>query len=171
MMKEQEIQVVQEKKLNKKGFSLVELIVVIAIMAIMVGIVGTQVLPYIEKSRQSKDYQIISGVCTAATTSYAAKAAYIDPTADDTVYSFKLFTTTSDVAEEVRKQVLELIGFEDKAKVEDFAKKMDSKVGKAIAEVNVKYTPSTGEVMVSVTGKTGASSNWKDGIFDPVSSK
>ena len=40
------------KKANKdnKGFSLVELIIVIAIMAILVGIVGTQVIPYIDKS-------------------------------------------------------------------------------------------------------------------------
>ena len=39
------------KKLNNKGFSLVELIIVIAIMAILVGVVGTQVIPYLERSR------------------------------------------------------------------------------------------------------------------------
>ena len=37
------------KKLDNKGFSLIELIIVIAIMAILIGIVGTQVVPYIEK--------------------------------------------------------------------------------------------------------------------------
>ena len=31
------------KKINNKGFSLVELIIVIAIMAILVGIVGTSI--------------------------------------------------------------------------------------------------------------------------------
>ena len=39
------------RKKDNKGFSLVELIIVIAIMAILVGVVGTQVIPYIEKSR------------------------------------------------------------------------------------------------------------------------
>ncbi|MBQ6094530.1 MAG: prepilin-type N-terminal cleavage/methylation domain-containing protein, partial [Lachnospiraceae bacterium] len=39
---------IQMKKLNNKGFSLVELIIVIAIMAILVGVVGTQVIPYLE---------------------------------------------------------------------------------------------------------------------------
>ena len=40
-------------KLNEKGFSLVELIIVIAIMAVLVGVVGTQVIPYMESSRKA----------------------------------------------------------------------------------------------------------------------
>lgn len=47
------------KKMDNKGFSLVELIIVIAIMAILVGIIGSQVVPYIEKSRVSKDKSYI----------------------------------------------------------------------------------------------------------------
>ena len=49
---------------DKKGFSLVELIIVMAIMAILVGIVASQVLPYMEKSRMSKDQQQLSSLCT-----------------------------------------------------------------------------------------------------------
>ena len=52
------------RKKDNKGFSLVELIIVIAIMAILVGIVGTQVLPYINKSKEAKDFQIINSYCT-----------------------------------------------------------------------------------------------------------
>ena len=40
----------QAKKKDNKGFSLVELIIVIAIMAILVGVVGTQVVPYLHNS-------------------------------------------------------------------------------------------------------------------------
>lgn len=54
----------QLKENDKKGFSLVELIIVMAIMAILVGIVASQVLPYMEKSRQSKDQQQLSGLVT-----------------------------------------------------------------------------------------------------------
>lgn len=54
----------QLKENEKKGFSLVELIIVMAIMAILVGIVASQVLPYMEKSRQSKDQQQLSGLAT-----------------------------------------------------------------------------------------------------------
>lgn len=42
-------------KLNNKGFSLVELIIVIAIMAVLVGILAPQYLKYVEKSRRSAD--------------------------------------------------------------------------------------------------------------------
>lgn len=46
---------VTEKKLNNKGFSLVELIIVIAIMAVLIGVLAPQYLKYVEKSRESAD--------------------------------------------------------------------------------------------------------------------
>jgi type IV pilus assembly protein PilA len=45
------------KKLNNKGFSLVELIIVIAIMAILVGVLAPQFIKYVEQSRRSTDIQ------------------------------------------------------------------------------------------------------------------
>jgi type IV pilus assembly protein PilA len=50
---------------EKKGFSLVELIIVIAIMAILVGVVAATVIPYLEKSRKAKDQQQISDINTS----------------------------------------------------------------------------------------------------------
>ena len=47
---------------DKKGFSLVELIIVMAIMAILVGVVASQVLPYMEKSRLSKDQEALASI-------------------------------------------------------------------------------------------------------------
>lgn len=47
----------KEKKMNNKGFSLVELIVVIAIMAILVGALAPALLKYVRQSRQSADIQ------------------------------------------------------------------------------------------------------------------
>ena len=56
----------KEQKLNNKGFSLVELIIVIAIMAVLIGVLAPQYLKYVERSRQSADIdnldQIISAV-------------------------------------------------------------------------------------------------------------
>lgn len=43
------------KKLNNKGFSLVELIIVIAIMAVLVGVLAPQFIKYVEQSRRSTD--------------------------------------------------------------------------------------------------------------------
>jgi len=72
------------KKLNNKGFSLVELIIVIAIMAILVGVVGTQVIPYLEKSRQGKDMQIFSAWNTAGMSAYSMNADKADATKQTT---------------------------------------------------------------------------------------
>lgn len=73
------------KKLNNKGFSLVELIIVIAIMAILVGVVGTQVIPYLENSRKAKDVQVLSSWNTAAMSAYSNAAAKISATANYTI--------------------------------------------------------------------------------------
>ena len=73
------------KRLNNKGFSLVEFIIVIAIMAVLVGIVGTQVLPYIDKAKEAKDIQIVSGYCTDATTAFVGCTDQLDSTKTYTI--------------------------------------------------------------------------------------
>ena len=57
---------------DDKGFSLVELIIVIAIMAILIGVVGTQVIPYMNNAKRAKDLQILSAYVTAGMTAYTA---------------------------------------------------------------------------------------------------
>ncbi len=56
---------VTEKKLNNKGFSLVELIIVIAIMAVLVGVLAPQYLKYVEKSRVSSDRDNVDAIVSA----------------------------------------------------------------------------------------------------------
>lgn len=51
-MKKEDVKV---KKLNNKGFSLVEIIIVIAIMAILAGALAPQLMKYVEKSRVAAD--------------------------------------------------------------------------------------------------------------------
>ncbi len=59
------------KKLNNKGFSLVELIVVIAIMAILVGVLAPSVLGQLDKAKASKDKQAFDAVASAVAYAYA----------------------------------------------------------------------------------------------------
>ena len=62
----------EQKKMNNKGFSLVELIIVIAIMAILVGVLAPQYIKYVEKSRQSTDLQNMEAIKTAVEAAVAS---------------------------------------------------------------------------------------------------
>ena len=54
-----------EKKLNNKGFSLVELIVVIAIMVVLVGVTSAVILNYMDRTKYGKDMSGLDSVHTA----------------------------------------------------------------------------------------------------------
>ena len=61
---------VQKIKENK-GFSMIELIIVVAIMAILVGIIGAALIPYMEKSRASKDKSALDSLYSAFSSAIA----------------------------------------------------------------------------------------------------
>lgn len=65
----------EEKKINDKGFSLVELIVVIAIMVALVAVVAVAVTRYVAQSRAATD------VTNAQTIKSAIQVEITDPTA------------------------------------------------------------------------------------------
>ena len=62
-----------EKKMNNKGFSLVELIVVIAIMAVLVGVLAPQFIKYFEKSRESTDITNLDSIKQVVESYFADK--------------------------------------------------------------------------------------------------
>lgn len=54
-----------KKKLNNKGFSLVELIVVIAIMVVLIGVTSAVILNYMDRTKYGKDMTALDSVHTA----------------------------------------------------------------------------------------------------------
>lgn len=54
-----------QKKNGTKGFSMIELIIVIAVMAILIALIGTQLIPYLEKSRKTRDLDTLNAALTA----------------------------------------------------------------------------------------------------------
>ena len=156
----------KNEKKDNKGFSLVELIIVIAIMAILVGIVGTQVIPYIDKSRNAKDVQKLSGLCTDAMTAYSSNAATLDATA---VYTIEIGdsidvkkdgaadsdTTLKDAFEELNNI----------KKVSDL--KLESKAGKDVSKVTITCQ-NTGDM---ITVETTLKNNSKAKNFSKITSK
>lgn len=55
-----------EKKMNNKGFSLVELIIVVAIMAVLIGVLAPTYLKYVESSKRTSDCSSIGSILDAA---------------------------------------------------------------------------------------------------------
>lgn len=146
----------KKRRMDNKGFSLVELIIVIAIMAILVGIVGSQVLPYLEKSREGKDVQVLSSLCTDGTSAFSMNAAKIDSGA---VY----VVTISDSADvKVTKAGADVTSATDGAAIVNTLKELrgitgdfkmtnlnlESKKGAALTTVTITYS-ATGKVTVN----------------------
>ena len=156
----------KNEKKDNKGFSLVELIIVIAIMAILVGIVGTQVIPYIDKSRNAKDVQKLSGLCTDAMTAYSSNAATLDATS---VYTIEIGDSVdvkkggaADTETTLKDAFEELNGIK---KVSDL--KLESKAGKDVTKVTITCQNTGDMITVTTTLKSGS----KAKNFSPITSK
>lgn len=155
------------KKLDNKGFSLIELIIVIAIMAILVGIVGTQVVPYIEKSKQAKDQQVISSLLTSATTAFASNAeSYAASSTEDKkiIVGSGISAAGADM-DSVLTEFKSLSGFDDTTTIATVKAKLSSKAGKDITSIEIQRTGADGVITVTVLGPDTTTK-----IFTPISS-
>lgn len=106
-----------KEKMNNKGFSLVELIIVIAIMVILVGVLAPVYTRYVESSRKSTDVDAMANVVTAMETTlinYAARTSLatsdiIKCTITAGVISFDTTNADSDI-KAMNQEVSDIIG-------------------------------------------------------------
>lgn len=133
------------KKLNNKGFSLVELIIVIAIMAILVGVMAPSLMKYIEKSRYSADTQIADSAYSALKYAMADEASYKDVAtltqSGDVTVDFSTILGAGSGYENVGAEVAETFG--------DTAYAFDSKAFKG--QQMMVTLKQSGEFTVTIT--------------------
>lgn len=136
----------KNEKKDNKGFSLVELIIVIAIMAILVGIVGTQVIPYISKSKVAKDQQVLNSISTAAVAAYSENAATGSFTIDVFSTTAPSDTTQATIQSDIKAtsgfenlgQFTGALGADGKADIEYVTVEFNATTHKAVTKANYK---------------------------------
>lgn len=147
------------RKMNNKGFSLVELIIVIAIMAILVGVLAPQLLKYIEKTNVSADVQLADAVKSAVQTGIMDPEVIADSGAQtwlgtaanlNTPHSLSTFEGISALG----PAIFETLGVADAAAVEAKLKSFGTKEAACDIEVTISSTNAV-KVEIKNTDSTG----------------
>lgn len=145
----------KKTKMDNKGFSLVELIIVIAIMAILVAIIGSQLVPYIEKSRISKDLSTLDTVYSSLQTTIADWSVNNTPKPLDPAVSYSAVGTgLGDTGTTLQTSFEELVGIKNTEIAGRLASKAAANGG--TVAVTCYYNPTTGEIAV-IAGKLAVS--------------
>lgn len=144
-----------EMKLNNKGFSLVELIVVIAIMAILVGVLAPSVLGQLDKAKVAKDKQTIDTIATAVV------VAYTDPdiTGSKTITTFPVGVPSEYTGTPNLKSFMDVIhttvGYEtvsiESNEYKDHANVVEININTTTNKVKVTLKDTSGNELYSVT--------------------
>ncbi len=120
------------KKMNNKGFSLVELIVVVLIMAIIAVALAPQVMKWVENSRKSTDAQNYDSIVSAANIALSNELVYKDVAGAANNIKIEATTTnanytiTNDVAHPIETQMGGTLGASWRTDIKVKASVLDS---------------------------------------------
>ena len=132
----------KRKKMNNKGFTLVELIVVLVILAILAAILVPTLLGYIERAKSEKDFSTAQAVRVAV----QSEIAEIYAKGDDTVEGTDLTGDTDDAKANLER-MFKLVG----AAKEGNVYKLDGQEI-SISNLNIQNNQVMG-ITVTIAGK------------------
>ena len=106
------------KRMDDRGFSLVELIIVIAIMAVLMGILAPQFLRHMETSREQKDRSVFGEIERSARIACNLREVYDALPEGDTVVTIKngeqVASGVEELTAELRRTMPDTIYFVSK---------------------------------------------------------
>lgn len=140
----------KRKDTGNKGFSLIELIMTFAVITILIILLSSQLLGYVERSRQKKDIQQVE------TVHMAIAAAMLSPAADD-VPDKMIYESLSELYDDAEcpnfvKTVREMLEETDASRLEGAGF-----VSKAYKGSHIKIVIDKGEIKLSVAVSGSAS--------------
>lgn len=140
-----------EKKMNNKGFSLVELIIVIAIMAVLVAVLAPQYMRFIERGRAASDRDNVKAV------QGALEIYYVDPTGDalengDTITLNRGAAATASGATAAINAALESAGLIQSGQTFANLPQLTNQETFASATITVTINPTTHTCNITVSG-------------------
>lgn len=160
----------EKKKLNDKGFSLVELIIVIAIMAILIGVLAPQYLKFVERSRKSADRDTVDQIIRVVQIDFADPESGLD--VNDTTITL---TTTGGAAISGTNatnltSVLTNAGLST-ADIKLKSSKWKDTSGGAVTSVVIKFTTTGEAVTATVTANSATGTAVVDDSGNSITGK
>ena len=145
----------EKKRMNDKGFSLVELIIVIAIMAILIAVLAPQYLKFVERSRRSADRDTVDQIIRAVQIDAA------DPESTTTSWNgtVTLTTTSTSVASPGNCSTTDLATLLTNTGIDRIvlkSKQWKNSTGATVSTIYINFTmDANGNVKATVTAVSG----------------